>query len=86
MTKKLVYRDSLLYAGEDILVNAPHGDYVFCVITNNQEGEITEPKSTKKQPRRMSRQGFVYLDPATIYLSSVTRFVALNCSPVMRIK
>lgn len=28
---------------EVVLVNAPHGDYVFCVITNNQEDMSWEP-------------------------------------------
>ncbi len=28
---------------EVVLVNAPHGDYVFCVITKNQEDERWEP-------------------------------------------
>lgn len=39
--QKLVYRDSLLYPGV-VLVNAPSGDYVFTVITKNQEDQSWE--------------------------------------------
>ncbi len=30
---------------EVVLVNAPHGDYVFCVITNNQKDVSTKPNN-----------------------------------------
>ena len=41
---------------EVVLVNAPHGDYVFCVTTNNQQDERWEPDNEgSKLIRNVSR-------------------------------
>lgn len=49
---------------EVVLVNAPHGDYVFCVITSNQRNEsFTYDNDGSKLLREVSRILWNYFEP-----------------------
>jgi beta-lactamase class A len=49
---------------EVVLVNAPHGDYVFCVITKNQQDERWEPDNAGYVIiREISRLLWNYFEP-----------------------
>ena len=49
---------------EVVLVNAPHGDYVFCVITKNQEDESwVYENEGYRLIRKISRLTWTYFEP-----------------------
>jgi beta-lactamase class A len=49
---------------EVVLVNAPHGDYVFCVITKNQQDESwTHENAGFVLLRQVSRALWHYFEP-----------------------
>jgi beta-lactamase class A len=50
---------------EVVLVNAPSGDYVFCVITKNQQDQRWEPDNEAYVLiRNVSRMLWEYFEPA----------------------
>ena len=53
---------------ETVLVNAPHGDYVFCVITNNNKDERwTEDNEAVVLIRKISALLWHYFEPESDY-------------------
>ncbi len=53
---------------EVVLVNAPHGDYVFCVITKNQQDSLwTKENEGYRLIREVSALLWKYFEPGTPY-------------------
>lgn len=54
---------------EVVLVNAPHGDYVFCIITKNQTDTAWEPSNEGWQLiRKLSEMLWNYYEPKSTWI------------------